>query len=196
MLSPVPSDPDHINTTAINIDALTEAWATVTMPAEIGPNQCGILRCEVNTGASGNGMPLHIFAKLFPRHITRDGKPTRLHHCDIRLMVYNGSNIPQLGALDTAIEWTPKGHQHSKCLQNRWSLADIPEPAILGLPSSSKLGIVQLNCTVKLTSRCDPPSPPKKPTTECAIVRGDLTSPLNSSKDLINAYPNWFEGIG
>ena len=32
-----------VNTTAINIDALTEAWATVTMPAEIGPNHCGSL---------------------------------------------------------------------------------------------------------------------------------------------------------
>ena len=31
------------NTTAINIDTLTEALATVTMPAEIGPNQCGSL---------------------------------------------------------------------------------------------------------------------------------------------------------
>ena len=40
---PAPSDPEHINITAINIDALTEAWATVTMPTEIGPNHHGIL---------------------------------------------------------------------------------------------------------------------------------------------------------
>ena len=67
MPSPGPNDPEHINITAINIDALTEAWATVTMPAEIGPNQHGSFRCKVNTGASGNVVPLHIFAKLFPR---------------------------------------------------------------------------------------------------------------------------------
>ena len=166
------------------------------MPAEIGPNQCGSLRCKVNTGASGNVMLLCVFAKLFPRHITRDGKPTGLHPCDSRLMAYNGSNIPQFGALDTAIEWVPKDHKHSKHLQTRWYVADNPEPAILGLLSSSKLGIVQLNCMVKLTSRCGPPSPPKKPTTEHAKVRHDLTSPLNSSEDLIKAYPEWFEGIG
>ena len=35
---PAPSDPEHINITALNIDALTKAWANVTMPAEIGPN--------------------------------------------------------------------------------------------------------------------------------------------------------------
>ena len=136
---PAPSDPEHINITALNIDALTEAWATVTMPAEIGPNHCGSLSCKVNTGASGNVMPLSIFAKLFPRCITTNGKPTRLHTYDTKLTAYNRSNIPQFGALDTAIEWTPKGHQHSKHLQTRWYVADSPGPAILGLPSSSKL---------------------------------------------------------
>ena len=104
-------------------------------------------------------------------------------------MTYSGSNIPQFGALDTATEWTPKGHQHSKHFQTRWYVADSPGLAILGLPSSSKLGIVQMNCAVKLTSRHDPSSPPKKPTTEHAKVRHDLTSSLNSSKDLIKAYP-------
>ena len=79
MPSPASSDLEHINSTAINTDAPTEAWATVTILAEIGPNQCGSLRYKVNTGASGNVMPLHVFVKLFPRCIPRDGKPTRLH---------------------------------------------------------------------------------------------------------------------
>ena len=48
------------------------------------------------TGASSNVMPLCIFAKLLPCHITTDGKPTRLCLYDTRLIVYNGSNIPQL----------------------------------------------------------------------------------------------------
>ena len=191
-----PSEQEHINITAINIDALTEVWTTVTMPVEIGPNQCASLICKVNTGASGNVMPLHIFAKLFPRCITRDGKPTELHLCDTTLMPYTGSNIPQFRTLDTAIEWTPKGHQCSEHLQTRWYIADSPGPAILGLPFSSKLEIVQLNCRLKLTTRHDPTSLPKKPTTAHAKVRCDLTSLLNSSEDLIKASPNKFEGIG
>ena len=89
---------------------ITEAWATLTMPAEIGPNHCEILWCKVHTGASGNVMPLHIFAKLWPRHITRDGKPNGLHPCDTTLTAYTGSNIPPFGALDTTIKWTPKGN--------------------------------------------------------------------------------------
>ena len=40
------------------------------------------------------------------------------------------------------------------------------------------------------------PSSPKRPTLEYAKTRHDLTSPLNSSKDLIKAYPDQFEGIG
>ena len=193
---PAPSEPKYINITAINIDALAEAWATVTIPAGIRPNQHGSLRCKVDTGASGNVMPLHIFAKLFPRHIPRDGKPTKLHPHDTTLMAYNGSNIPQFGTLDTATELTPKGHQCSKHLQTRWYVADSPGPTILGLPSSSNMEIVQLNCAITLTSRCDPPILPKKPKTEHAKDRHDLTSPFNSSEDLIKAYPNWFESIG
>ena len=132
---------------------------TVTMPAEIGPNHHWSLQCS---GAGGNVMPLCIFAKLFPRHITTDSKPTRLHPCDTRLTVYNRSNIPQFGALDTAIEWTPKGHHCSKHLQTRWYVADSPGSAIIGLLSSPKLEFIQLNYAVKLTSRCNPPSPPQE----------------------------------
>ena len=59
---PAPSYPEHSNITAINIDALTEACATVIMPAELGADQHGSLRCKVNTGANGNVIPLCIFA--------------------------------------------------------------------------------------------------------------------------------------
>ena len=189
-------DEVHVNTTAINIDALTEACATVSMPAEIGQNHHGSLWCKIDTGASDYVMPFCIFAKLFPSHITTDGKPTGLLPCETRLTAYNGSNIPQFGALDTATEWTPKDHQQSKHLQTIWYVTDSPGPSILGLPSSSKPGIVQLNCAVELTSRCDPSSPPKKPTIECAKDRCGPTSPLNTSEDLIKAYPDQFEGIG
>ena len=185
----------HVPISSLRLNALTEAWAAVTMPAGIGPNHGVSLQCKVHTGASGNVMPLHGFAKLIPSCITINSKPTRLCPCDTRLTAYNGSNIPQFGALDTAIEWIPKSHQHSKHLQTRWYVADSIGPAIPGLPSTPKLGIVQLNCTVKLTSRHDPSSPPKKLRIECAKDRCDPTSRLNSSEDLIKAYPYRFESI-
>ena len=33
----------------ISIDAMTETYASVQMPAQIGPNQHGSLRCKVDT---------------------------------------------------------------------------------------------------------------------------------------------------
>ena len=54
----------------VQIDSTTEAFATVEMPAEIGPNKLATLKCKVDTGAGGNVMPLRAFAKLFPRRIT------------------------------------------------------------------------------------------------------------------------------
>ena len=170
------------------------------MPAEIGPNQRGNLRCKVDTGAGGNVMPLRVFAKLFPRRITSDGKPTGLRPTPTRLTAYNGSPIPQLGALDTTIDWKPKGQALPNRLHTRWYVADTAGPAILGLPSCSKLGVVQMNCAVEIKKK-PLPNTPKRPTTERDTVKQDLkklqhTTPLTSREDLIEAYPDRFEGIG
>ena len=86
------------------------------MPAEIGPSQLATLKCKVDTGAGGNVMPLHAFAKLFPRCINA-GSPRGLKSSTTHLTAYNGSKIPQLGTLDTAIDWTPKGQKVANHLQ-------------------------------------------------------------------------------
>ena len=86
------------------------------MPAEIGPSQLATLKCKADTGA-GNVMPLHTFAKLFPRHINADGSPRGLKSSMTYLTAYNRSKIPQFRTLDTAIDWTPKGQEVANCLQ-------------------------------------------------------------------------------
>ena len=143
-------------------------------------------------------MPLRAFAKLFPRRINADGSPRGLKSSTICLTAYNGSKIPQFGTLDTAIDWTPKGKRIANRLRTRWYVADTPGPAILGLPSCAKLGIVELNCAVNLQKRKLVQQ--KKPTTEGRNVNQDLqhpnSEPLNTKEDLIKAYPDRFEGIG
>ena len=57
----------------------TEAFTTVKMPADIGPNELGRVHCKVDTSAGGNVMPLHMFQKLFPSQLDANGKPTGLH---------------------------------------------------------------------------------------------------------------------
>ena len=143
-------------------------------------------------------MPLHTFAKLFPRRINDDGSPRGLKSSMTCLTAYNGSKIPQFGTLDTAIDWTPKGQKVTNHLQTRWHIADTPGPAILRLPSCAKLGIVELNCAVNLQKKKLVQQ--KKPTTECGKVNKDLQDlkppPLNTKEDLIKAYSDRFEGIG
>ena len=58
----------------VSIDAMTEAYATVTIHTEIRPNQCRSLASKVDSGTDKNVMPLHILANLFPRHISANDK--------------------------------------------------------------------------------------------------------------------------
>ena len=96
-------------------------------------------------------------------------------------------------------------------LPSQWYIADTSGPAILGLPSSSKLGVIQLNCAIQVAHKWEDTSNlPRRPTTKHEKAIGDPLHlwklaaqhrqsplpPLNSSKDLIATYPNHFEGIG
>ena len=87
-------------------------FATVEIPAGIGPHQCRTLKCKVDTGAGGNIMPLQAFAKLFPRHINANGSPRGLKPSTTCLTAYSESKINQFGTLDTAIDW---GSQRKEC---------------------------------------------------------------------------------
>ena len=211
-------DPEPFAITAVSIDMMTVAYAIVQIPAQIGPNQHGSLRCKVDTNASTNVMPLPTFAKLFPMCISTDGRPSvlmcsmDLHPSNTCLTAYNGSTIPELSTLDTAIEWKPKGHTFPNGLHTWWYVADTPAPAILGLPSFSKLGIVQLNCAVQFTHRQRTPNPVRKPTTEqekdwhnlthlwenCMELKHRLSmlQPLNSWEGLLMAHSRPFKDIG
>ena len=64
-------------------------------------------------------------------------------------------------------------------------VSDTPGPAILGLPSCSRLRIVNLNCSVQLRKHGQP-------------IKQDMKNLklINSKDDLIKAYPDRFEGIG
>ena len=71
---------------------------------------------------------------------------------------------------------------------------DTPGPAILGLPSCSRLRIVNLNCSIQLRKY----GKPVKVSKEREKVKQDMKNikQINSNDDLIKAYPDRFEGIG
>ena len=72
------ADPETTELSDVWIDSTTEAFVTVQMPAEIGPNKLVTLKCKVDTGAGGIVMPLCAFAKLFTRPINTDDSPRGL----------------------------------------------------------------------------------------------------------------------
>ena len=112
------TDPEHIQISDVCINAMTEAYATVQMPTQIGPNQQTTLRCKVDTSAGGNVMPLNAFSKLFQRCVTTDRTPTGLKPTRTHLTAYNGSTIKQYGTLDTAINWKPERKNVANQLHN------------------------------------------------------------------------------
>ena len=164
-----------------------EAFARIELPADIGKNQLTTLKCKVDTGAGGNIMPLCTFAKLFPERFDKDGNPTGLSSSSTRLTAYNGSSIKQFGTFKTYVDWTPKNRRITNHLHTQWYVADTPGPAILGLPSCTKLNIVELNCAVELQRRRPPPQ---------QVDDLETLTDLSSRQDLINAYPDHFKGIG
>ena len=131
----------------------TEAFTTMKMPADIGPNQLGRVHSKVDTGAGGKVIPLHVFQKLFPSQLNTNGKLTGLCPTVTQLTAYNGSAIPQLGSHDTAIKWRPSSSGPPSHIHTQWYIADTSGPAILGLPSSSKFGVMQLNCAVQFAHK-------------------------------------------
>ena len=73
-------------------------------------------------------------------------------------------------------------------------ITNTPGPAILGLPSYSRLRIVNLNCSVQHRKH----GQPIKTCKEREKVKQDMKNlkSVNSKDDLIKAYPDRFKGIG
>ena len=120
--------------------------------------------------------------------------PTGLWKCSTKLRAYNGANIPQLSALDTPITWKDEETKEVNKMDTTFYIADTPGPAILGLPSCSRLRIVNLNCSVQLRKH----GQPIKTSKEREKVKQDMKNlkSINSKDDLIKAYPDQFKGIG
>ena len=139
-------------------------------------------------------MPLQAFAKLFSNWLSKTGMPTGLRKCKTKLTAYNGTNIPQLGALDTVITWKDEETKKVNKMNTTFYVTDTPGPAILGLPSCSRLRIVNLNCSVQFRKH----GQPIKTCKERENVKQDLKNlkAFNSKDDLIKAYPDRFEGMG
>ena len=100
------------------------------------------------------------------------------------LTVYNGSSIPQHGSIQ--IQCAYKGEWR----RVKFYIVTSNGPTILGLPSLQDLRLVTLHCSIQRT-KCAPANhETKTPVTPSDNI------PINSTKDLIEAYPDQFDRIG
>ena len=77
----------------------------VQLPVSISSKGMASLHVEVDTGAGGNMLPLHVFQHLYPNQTS----PAGLGHVSSKLTAHNGSCIPLYGALHAPITWEPGG---------------------------------------------------------------------------------------
>ena len=123
---------------------------------------------------------------MFPEHVDQNGRPrpgtTRKESAV--LMAYNGSSIPQHRSIQ--IHCAYKGEWRLV----KFYIVTSNGPTILGLPSLLDLRLVTRHCSIQRT-KCAPVNHE----TNTPVTPSDNTS-INSTKDLIEAYPDQFDRIG
>ena len=131
-----------------------------------------------------------------------NGEPTGLEASTTKHTAYNAIPIPQYGVLKCPLIWRPGNEVKPKYIQTKWYVADIPGPAILGLPTSKRLKVITLDCPVRITHE-SPKLLDKK--LHCMGEHGGtLPIPVTDSKNgyisskeqLVKDYQDHFKGIG
>ena len=149
-------------------DTHNEIFATINITLEDRPHIPATLKAKVDTGASGNILPLRIFRRMYPTKLNAEGFPAQR-----TLVPSNDTKIQQHRTM--AIPCSFRG----KRCDAEFYVSSSTGPAILGLPSCRELRLVQMNCEVNET-----------------LNRPNPEAPIASKSDLIDTYPDRFEGIG
>ena len=157
----------------------------------ICPRKKGIrkIKLKVDTGAAGNTLPLRTYKQMYKTLPLRTYKqmyktlplrtykqmyktlppkdilePTR----NVRLVAYNGQEIPCLGAINLQLRFGKKPFTKAK-----FYVVDVTSAPIVGLPTCEKIGLVTIHCD------------DLRPTPDVTTVEG-----------LKQAYPGQFDTLG
>ena len=119
----------------------------------------------------------------------QNGNPIGLEASKTQLTAYNGTPIPQYGALSCPLTWRPGNGKKPGRIQSKWYVADTPGPAILGLPAlpvtmgnkeQPKAPLIPM-VNAEKQQTFSPPNPSGK---------------IHTKEQLIEEYPDCFKGIG
>ena len=96
------------------------------------------IKLKVDTGAAGNTLPLRTYKQMYktlpPKHIL---EPTS----NVKLVAYNGQEIPCLGSINLQLRFGEKTFTKA-----RFYVVDIPSAPIVGLLTYEKIGLVTSHC--------------------------------------------------
>ena len=128
---------------------------------------------KVYTGAEGNLLLLRVFSKLYPSHISSQGKPVNLVSSKTTLSADGGPEIPHFGTISL-----PCSYKNSNVILATFYVTDVPGPVIFGYRTCSDLGLGKMNCTIYENHTLN------------------VAKSINSVSDLQQKYPKQFKGIG
>jgi len=145
-----------------------EAYATLNIKLPRAPAQHK-LRLKVDTGAPRNTLPLRLYREMFPDNIDRNGNPRSRTNSNTRLYTYGDQELKQYGTVTI-----PCQYKNSEWSDQVFFIVDVQGPGLLSLKASTTMGIVKLNCSVRVSSR----------------------PVINSVEDLKVSFPGQFDKIG
>ena len=99
--------------------------------------------------------------------------------------------------------WRTGNGAKPRYIKIKWYVADTPRPAILGLPTSEKLKVITLNCTVRITHESSKLLDKKSHnmgehdgTSPHPVAQNPKSVYTSSKKQLIKDQSHCFEGTG
>ena len=171
-------------TLGIHLEPQTKSRAK----AALQTNPKASLKAKVDTGAQGNILPLRLYRMMYPQKVDK-GNPKMgvTHPSSTILTAYGGSRIHHYGRITIGCEF------RGKRSAAQFYITDTPGPAIIGLPTSIDVNLVKLNCALhkQVTSQNETPQAIME-----THAHPPASKPIQSKDDLIEQYPNCFNGIG
>ena len=103
------------------------------------------LEAKVDTGAQGNILPLRLYRQIYPEQLDCNGKPkgNALNKSNTTLTAYGGFPLIQYGTIRI-----PCAYEGNKS-DALFYVTEADGPAVVGLPTSQKLGFVIVNCNIE-----------------------------------------------
>ena len=124
---------------------------------------------------------------MFPHQVDNGKlKPNALLSSNVVLTAYGGLQIKHHGIVTIPCTYG------KECTLAPFYVTDIPGPAIIGLPTSTDLNLLQFNCAIQTQH---PHTSSQGCLKDKTLEQAKETTPIRDKQDLIQLYPECFNGI-